>query len=211
MATLRLQGAIVGITGGAGAIGLETAIMFAGAGAHVAIGDIDGDAARGAAALIGERARGYAVDVRDRSSMATFIAAVGAPLVFVNNAGVMPLGRYVDEDPAVTRRAVDVNLWGALHGSRLAARGMIARGEGHIVNIASLMGRMTAVGAVTYGAAKHAIVGFGGGFSDELDGTGVTITTVLPTAVRTPLISGLALGRFPPVVEPYEVAAAVPR
>jgi hypothetical protein len=213
MASIRIQGAVVAITGGGGAIGRETAIMFAGAGARVAVGDLDGEAARATVGLIGPRARGYGVDVRDRDSMAAFLRSLsqelGAPRVFVNNAGVMPLGAYLDEDPAVTRRAVDVNLWGVLHGAQLAARVMVPRGLGHIVNVASLMGRIHAAGAASYGAAKHAVVGFGAAFGEELEGTGVSLTTILPTAVRTPLISGLAIGRFPPVIEPYEVAAAI--
>lgn len=208
MPPLNLQGASVAITGGGGAIGRETAIMFAGAGARVLVGDLDGESARRTAALLPD-ARGVAVDVSDFDSMAAFVEEAGEVLVFVNNAGVMPAGPYLAEELEVTRRVIDVNLWGPLHGTRLAARGMVARGEGHIVNVASLMGRMCAAGAASYGAAKHAVVGFGGTIAMELEGTGVTLTTVLPTAVRTPLISGLAIGSFPPVIEPYEVAAAI--
>jgi NAD(P)-dependent dehydrogenase (short-subunit alcohol dehydrogenase family) len=213
MSALRLHGRTVAITGGAGGIGRETAIAMAGAGAHVAIGDIDGEAARETAALIAGRAAGYAVDVRDPDSIASFIDTAGAELgpvlVFVNNAGVMPLGAFAEEDDEVTRRIIDVNLWGVIHGTRLAIREMQPRGEGHIVNVASLMGRSHAAGAATYGASKHAVVGLGGAVREELVGSGITLTTILPSAVRTPLISGLKLSFFPPVVEPHEVAAAI--
>ena len=174
MNPLRLPGGVVAITGGAGSIGRETAIAMAGAGATVAVADIDGNGARQTAALIGERARGYAVDVRDRDAVAAFLGAVGGelgpPLVLVNNAGVMPLGAFAEEEHEVTRRAIDVNLWGVLHGTRLAAPGMVARGEGHIVNVASLMGRMHAPGAASYGAAKHAVVGLGGAVAPSSPG-----------------------------------------
>jgi len=212
MPGLRLEGSVVAITGGGGAIGRETAIRFACAGSRVAVGDLDGRAARQTAALLPD-ARGFAVDVRDEDSIGAFFEEVeaefGPLLVFVNNAGVMPLGPWLQEDGPLTHRIIDVNLWGVLHGTRLAARAMVDRGQGHIVNVASLMGRMHAAGAASYAASKHAVVGFGGAFAEELDGTGVTLTTVLPTAVRTPLISGLKLGLIPPVIEPYEVAAAV--
>lgn len=213
MAPLRLSDAAVAITGGAGGIGVETAIAFAGAGARVALGDLDGEAARRAASLIGESARAYSLDVRDRASVEHFLeqlsGELGPPLVWVNGAGIMPLGRFIDEDLEVTRRTIEINLWGVLHGTQLAARGMIGRGQGHIVNVASLMGRMHAAGAATYAASKHAVVGLGGAVREELAGSGVTVTTVLPSAVRTPLISGISLGSFPPVIEPYEVAAAI--
>lgn len=213
MRPLRLHGRVVVITGGAGGIGRETAIAFAGAGARVAVADIDGVAARATAELIGDGHGAYATDVRDEHSFGALLAAVqgelGPPLVLVNNAGVMPLGALLDQDDEAVRRAIDVNLWGTLVGTRLALRGMLERGEGHVVNVASMMGRMHAPGAAPYCAAKHGVVGFGGAVRGELEGTGVSLTTVLPSAVRTPLITGLALGSFPPVVEPYEVAAAI--
>jgi hypothetical protein len=215
VAPLELSDTVVAITGGGGGIGVETAIAFAGAGAHVAIGDLDGDAARRAAALIEPHGHGYSVDVRVRESVERFAEQLtgdlGSPLVWVNGAGIMPLGRFVEEEEEVMRRTIEVNLWGVLHGTQVAARAMTARGQGHIVNVASMMGRMHAAGAATYGASKHAVVGLGGAVGEELAGSGVTLTTVLPSAVRTPLISGLSLGGFPPVVEPYEVAAAVLR
>jgi NAD(P)-dependent dehydrogenase (short-subunit alcohol dehydrogenase family) len=214
MNPIRLQGAVVAITGAGGSIGRETAIAMAGAGALVAAGDLDGDSARATAELLGDHARGYAVDVRSRESMEEFLAQLTAdfgapPRVFVNNAGVMPLGPFVPQELDVIERAIDVNLWGVIHGTQLAARAMIEAGEGHIINVASLMGRSVAPGAAAYGAAKHAAVGLGATVAMELAGTGVTLTTVLPSAVNTPLIDGIDLPGILPVVEPYEVAAAI--
>lgn len=213
MRPLELQGAVVAVTGAAGGIGRATVARLVAAGARVALGDLDGDAARRCAQEAGGGARGYDLDVADRASFAAFLeqaqADLGPLLVLVNNAGIMPLGAFAQEDPAVTRRTVDVNLWGVLHGTSLALPGMLERRDGHVINVASMMGRMHAPGAATYGAAKHAVVGFGAAVREELRDTGVGLTTVLPSAVNTPLISGLALKAFPPVVEPDEVAAAI--
>ena len=108
----------------------------------------------------------------------------------MNNAGIMPAGRFVEESDAVTDAIVDVNLNGVLRGSKLALPGMIARGSGHIVNVASYLGKAPAAGLATYCATKHAVVGFSESLRDELAETGVTVTCVLPSAVRTDLVSG---------------------
>jgi NAD(P)-dependent dehydrogenase (short-subunit alcohol dehydrogenase family) len=203
---------VVAITGGARGIGLATARAFAAAGARVAIGDVDADLAATVAAGIG--GSGYPLDVRDRDSFAGFLAAVEAAVgpidVLVNNAGVAPAGRFVDSDPALIDLIIDVNLRGVVHGMRLALPGMLARGSGLVLNIASLAGRVPLPGAATYGATKHALVGLTSAVRSELRGSGVTVAAVLPTFARTELVSGLRLATVPKV-DAEQVAAAVVR
>jgi NAD(P)-dependent dehydrogenase (short-subunit alcohol dehydrogenase family) len=99
---------VVAITGGARGIGLATARAFAATGATVAIGDVDADLAATVAADLG--GHGHPLDVRDRTSFAAFLDAVGPVDVLVNNAGVAPAGRFLDTDPALVDLVVEVNL-----------------------------------------------------------------------------------------------------
>jgi short-subunit dehydrogenase len=208
---IQLDGAAVAITGGARGIGLATAKAFAAMGSRVFIGDLDEDLAVAAAAEIG--AHGLALDVRSRESFAEFLdapRALGLPLtVLVNNAGIMPAGRFVDEDDAITDAILDINVKGVLTGTKLALPGMLERGTGHIVNVGSYLGKMPAAGLATYTASKHAVVGFSEALRDEIAGSGVTVTAVLPAAVRTELTAGVKLGGLLPTVDPEDIAAAV--
>lgn len=206
--SVALEGASVVITGAARGIGLATARAFLAEGARVFIGDLDGDLAKAAADELG--CVGGAVDVRSRTSLEGFLAGVDPPLVvLVNNAGIMPAGRFVDEQDAVTDAIVDVNLNGVLRATKLVLPGMLERGSGHIVNVASYLGEVPAAGLATYCATKHAVIGFSEALRDELAGTGVSVTTVLPSAVRTDLVSGVKLGGLLPTVDPEDIARAI--
>jgi short-subunit dehydrogenase len=208
MTPIRLDGVAVAVTGGARGIGLATARAFAAAGSRVFIGDLDADLAEEAATAIG--GRGFRLDVRSRESFAEFLAAIDTPLaVLVNNAGIMPAGRFAEEDDAITEAILDINVKGVLIGTKLALPGMLDRGHGHIVNVGSYLGKVPAAGLATYCASKHAVVGFSEALRDELAGTGVTTTVVLPAAVRTELTAGVKLGGLLPTVDPEDIASAV--
>jgi hypothetical protein len=205
---IALPGAAVAVTGGARGIGLATARQFAARGARVYIGDLDANLARTVAAEIG--CHGLPLDVRCRDSFAGFLDSIDAPLqVLVNNAGIMPTGWFADQDDAIVDATVDINLRGVLTGTKLALPGMLDRGNGHIVNVASYLGTVPAAGLAAYCASKFGVVGFSGSLRDELAGTGVTVTAVLPSAVRTELVTGIRLGGVLPTVEPDTIAEAV--
>ena len=208
MSAIDLSGTAVAITGAARGIGYATAKAFLAKGARVFIGDLDADLAKAAAEKLG--CTGSGLDVRSRDSFAEFLASVEPGLqVLVNNAGIMPAGRFVDEPDAVTDAIVGVNLNGVLRGTKLALPGMLERRSGHIVNVASYLGKVPAAGLATYCATKHAVVGFSESLRDELAGTGVTVTAVLPSAVRTDLVSGVQLGGLLPTVDPEVIADAI--
>ncbi|MEV6391671.1 SDR family oxidoreductase [Nocardia xishanensis] len=204
---IDIREAKVLITGAGRGIGLSTAQIFADAGAEVAIADVDTAAAEAAAASIGARA--FELDVRVRDQWDKAVAELGRVDILVNNAGVMPAGAFLDEPDAVGRATIDINVWGLIHGMRAVAPGMIARGRGHIVNVASLAGKIPIAGLAVYNTSKFAAVGLSAATRLEFAEQGVSVSCVLPSAVRTRLSSGLTLGRGMPTVEPEDVAAAI--
>ncbi len=210
---IGLDGALVAITGAGRGIGLATASRFVEAGSRVALGDLDGGLAKEAADRLGPLASGHDLDVTDKESFASFLAAASEhhdrPLdVLVNNAGVMPNGPFLDQADPIDRLTMDVNVFGVIHGMRLAAPGMVERGSGHIVNVCSLAGKFPIKGLAVYNASKFAAVGLSAATRLELDTTGVSVTAILPSAVRTELSSGIDYGILPSV-EPEKIAEAV--
>jgi NAD(P)-dependent dehydrogenase (short-subunit alcohol dehydrogenase family) len=210
---LALAGAHVAITGGGRGIGRATAIELAAGGARVSIGDIDLEAAREAAAECGPTASALDLDVADLASTRAFLARAErehGPLdALVANAGLLPLGPFLDTDPEVHRRTVEVNLLGPVNCAHAALPGMVGRGRGRFIVVASLMGRITVAGAAVYGATKYGAAAFAETLREELRATGVEVISILPAIVRTEAASGVDEGRLIPAVEAEDVAAAI--
>jgi NAD(P)-dependent dehydrogenase (short-subunit alcohol dehydrogenase family) len=203
----------VAITGGARGIGRATAEACLRAGMSVVIGDVNGAACAAAAAELGERAVGLPLDVRDANGFEAFLTEaeerIGPLDVLVNNAGIAPIGLFVDEDAADTQRLVDINLGGVLTGTHLALRRFIPRGRGHIVNLASSAGQIATAGGATYAATKHAVVGFTRAIRAETHQTGVRTTIVMPGLIRTDMISGVKKPWTIRIVAPEAVAEVI--
>ena len=206
-------GRVVAITGAARGIGRATAAALVREGAIVAIGDLDADLARRTAEELGPQAAAFALDVTDRASFDAFLDAVEAQLgpidVLVNNAGIMALGAFVAEDDATARRMVDINVHGVLHGMKAALPRLLARGDGHLVNVASVAGKGPFPGGATYCGTKHFVVGVSETARGELRGTGVDVSVVMPVVVDTELASGVGTPRGIPKIKPEDVAAAI--
>lgn len=209
---MKLKNRVVVITGGGRGIGLATAQRFAKAGARIAIGDVDVELAEQSAASL--NGYGGALDVRDPQSFRDFIAATEKALgpvgVVINNAGIMPAGEFLQETDAVSDTQIDINLRGVIHGCKAALPGMLKRGRGHVVNVASLAGVVPIPGLSVYCATKFAVVGLTKSLREEYRDSGVQFSTIMPSKVLTELASGTdAAARGIPAVAPEEVAQAV--
>ena len=208
-----LAGKVVAITGGARGIGEVTARSLVREGAKVAIGDLDLALAESTASSLGGGTIALELDVTQRESFASYLSQVEERLgpvdVLINNAGIMPLGRFVDEDDATARRMIDINLHGLMFGMKLVMPSMIRRNSGHIVNIASQAGKGGFPGGATYCATKHAVVGLSEAVRGELHETNIEVSCVMPAAVNTELGSGLVDNKAVKKLEPQEVADAI--
>ena len=208
-----LAGLTIAITGGARGIGRATAAALIAQGSRVAIGDIDAELAERTAGELDAGTVGLYVDVTDRSSFSAFLDQVEERLgpleVLINNAGIMPLGPFVNESDEIAERIIDINVHGVINGSKLALERFIPRGRGHLVQLASATGKIGFAGAVTYCASKHAVVGLSEALRLELRDSGIDVSVVMPTAVNTELGSGLGVTRAFKAVEPEDVADAI--
>lgn len=179
----------------------------------MAIGDVDVASASRVAESLGESGYGLPLDVRRRDSFQGFLDATeerfGPVDVMVNNAGIMPLAKVLEEPEEITDRQIAINLYGVIHGTREAASRMLPRGRGHIVNVASGAGKTGYAGASTYSATKFGVVGFSEAVRTELLGTGLEVSCVMPAIVRTELSTGLKGHWLVRSVEPDDVAEAI--
>lgn len=210
-----LTGRVAIVTGGARGIGRATVTHLLRAGCRVAIADRDELTAVSTArelATVGQ-VIALALDVTDLRAFEGVVERVEQELgpvdILVNNAGIMPLGGFLDQDPSVDRAQMDVNVFGVIHGMRAVLPGMLARGRGHVVNIASMAGRIPVPYASVYAATKHAVIGLTESVRNEYPDRGVSFSYVCPALVETELISGAGRPLFPPPLTPDQVAQGV--
>nr|WP_083467207.1 SDR family oxidoreductase [Kibdelosporangium sp. MJ126-NF4]CEL21959.1 putative oxidoreductase [Kibdelosporangium sp. MJ126-NF4]CTQ92739.1 putative oxidoreductase [Kibdelosporangium sp. MJ126-NF4] len=205
-----LSGKVVVVTGGARGIGAAMVQELVRAGAKVVIGDLDLATAEATAARLGVLA--LQLDVTDPAGFTKFLDEVESrtgPLdVLINNAGIMPLGRFEDEDDVSTMHQLEINLHGVIHGTREAVKRMRPRATGHIVNVASVAGKGGFPGAATYCATKHGVVGLTEAVRLELRGSGIETTLVMPAVVQTELAAGINNDGPVKTVTPEQVAKA---
>ncbi len=211
--THTIPGKVIAITGAGRGIGKATARALMLRGAVVAIGDIDLDVAQQTAAELGAGCIAIGVDVTRRDSVDTFLDEIERQLgpidVLINNAGIMPTVRFLDETEASIERQFAVNVHGVMHGMRPVLPRMLARGQGHVINVASTAGKAGLAGVVTYCATKHAVVGLTTSIRAELHDTPIAFSVVMPAIVRTELAHGVPDTRGIKVMQPEDVADAI--
>ena len=212
-----LEGKLALVTGASRGIGRAIAVELARAGAEVVVGYRSGaDEAEELAKAIG----GHAVqaDVSDPEQAARLVEEAGDIEILVNNAGLTRDGliaRMSDDD---WRTVIDTNLGGVFHTCRAAARGMMRRRAGSIVNLTSVVGIHGNPGQTNYAASKAGIIGFTKSLARELAPRGVranaiapgyietALTDVLPDEVQQAILANTPLARLG---TPEDVAGAV--
>ncbi len=198
------------VTGAARGIGRAVAAELLARGHRVVLTDVSPDVAATAAAL-GPHAVGHRLDVTDAGAVGDLVAGLGPIDVWVNNAGIMPTGAFLAQAAAVDDRVIDVDLRAVVHATRAVLPGMLARGSGSIVQVASATGVKAMAGLAVYSGAKAAVIGFTEGVRREIRGSGVHLAVVLPYLAATPMGAGIEPQRgFRPVTA-EEVALAVVR
>jgi 3-oxoacyl-[acyl-carrier protein] reductase len=198
LAVLSLEGRVALVTGAARGIGAATAVALAEAGARVAVLDRDGGGIERMADAIGRAgsdALAIPADVTDVPAMEravdTVVAEWGRLDVLVNNAGIVrdaTLGKVSDEDWTAT---LDVNLRGAMIGTRAALRPMRAAGAGRILSATSVVARMGNYGQTAYAASKAGIIGLTRAWARELGPLGITANAVAPGFIDTDMAKGV--------------------
>lgn len=212
----NVRGRTIAITGAARGIGFATAKALLARGARVVIGDRDVALQESAVAQLGKLgpASGYPLDVTDRESFATFLDKARTDGqdhidVLINNAGVMPIGPFLEQSEQAIRSSIEVNLYGVLTGCQLVLPEMVKRRSGHIINIASLSGLIPVPGQVLYVGAKFGVVGLSAALADEFAPQGVDVSVIMPPFTNTELISGTKSSGAIKPVEPEDIAKAV--
>jgi NAD(P)-dependent dehydrogenase (short-subunit alcohol dehydrogenase family) len=195
----RTREAAAVVTGAGSGIGRAFATELARRNSRVVCADVDVATAEETAAAIKERG-GDAVsvhcDVSNEDDVAALAGAArswlgGEPDLVINNAGVGAGGHHVAETTlAEWQRTLGINLWGVIHGCRTFLPAMRAAGAGGIVNVASAAGFTAAPGMAAYNVSKAGVVSLSETLAAELSGTGVAVTVLCPTFVRTNIFGG---------------------
>jgi len=189
-----LEGKVAVVTGAASGLGRAMALAFAGEGMHAALADVDEPGLNSTLNEVqgrGVRAFAMRVDVSRYQEVESFcskaIAQFGATHVVCNNAGVSPLGAVWENTLADWQWILGVNLWGVIHGVRAFVPRLLAQGEGHVVNTASVAGLISPPGMGAYNVTKHAVVALSESLYHDLRlrGSLVGVSVLCPAYVPT--------------------------
>ncbi|MDP2800871.1 MAG: SDR family NAD(P)-dependent oxidoreductase [Phreatobacter sp.] len=177
------------VTGGGRGIGRAIAAALTAQGADVTV------LGRSAAALdatvaAGDAVRAIACDVTDRAALATAIASAGDLDILVNNAGHAETASIRRMEAALFDRMIALNLTAVFDGIHAVLPGMVARGSGRIVSVASTAGLTGYPYVSAYCAAKHGVVGLTRALAREVATSGVTVNCVCPGFTETDLVAG---------------------
>lgn len=193
----RMGGRVVVVTGAASGIGEASARLFIEEGARVVIADIQEELGREVAKEFGDSARFVQCDVTDESSVeaAVHIAMKewGQLDCMFNNAGSVgsATGTIAEIDAAAWDRTVAILIRSVFLGTKHAARVMIPRRSGVILNTSSTAGVLGGIGPHAYSTSKHAVIGVTKSAASELSAFGIRVNSIAPGAVLTPLAAGV--------------------
>ncbi|MBE7417929.1 MAG: 3-oxoacyl-ACP reductase FabG [Ideonella sp.] len=220
-----LQKKLAVVTGAASGIGAAIAAKLAAAGATVIVADVQADKGETRAATLrdaGHAAHFVRVDMTDAASVAAFAADVqsryGVPDVLVNGAGWGTTHPFWEGTPELWDKIIALNFVGPMRLTKAFVQGMVQRGSGRIVNIASDAGRVGSLGETVYSGAKGGLIAFTKSLAREVARYGISVNCVCPGPTDTPLMAAVpekvteALKKAIPLRrlgKPEEVADAV--
>lgn len=198
---------VVVITGGASGIGLGVSQLFARKGHPVAMLDLQDAALEKEAATLraeGGKVLALRVDVSRREDIENAYAAIreelGPIAIVVANAGISEGIPFQDIDVSMWQRMIDINLTGVFHTVQAAIPDMIEAKWGRIITISSQAAQSGAADRAHYAAAKGGVIGLTRSLAREFAGQGITVNTIPPSVVATPMAEqGIAAGTFPPL------------
>ena len=197
----RFEGRVAVVTGAGSGIGRELALALSRRGALLAISDVDEAGLAGTVELLGPVVvDARPLDVTDRAAVLAYADDVAGTYGKVNqvynNAGIAHAGDVLTATFEEIERVVDVDFWGVVNGTKAFLPHLIASGDGHLVNLSSLFGLLSAPGASAYNAAKFAVRGFTESLRQEMliAGHPVRVTCVHPGGVKTGIARNATLG-----------------
>jgi 3-oxoacyl-[acyl-carrier protein] reductase len=209
------------VTGAGGGMCRGINARLAGAGHNIVCVDLNAEASEAAAATIrdsGGSASAFAADVADEAAVARLLAEVtsqvGPVQALVNAAGILDRKYLADSTAESFRRALDINLVGPFNLIRAFSPAMIEAGWGRIINIASIAG-VTGYPYPSYAASKAGLANLTRSLLEDFWGTGVTVNSVCPGVVDTPMViqevRDQVRRRVPTqnVIEPAEIGAMI--
>lgn len=193
-----LNGKTAIVTGGAAGIGASIVARFKAEGTRVIVFDLNGEPK---------------VDITDHEAVGKAVAAAGPVDILVNNAGWDLFKPFLKTDPAFWQKIVSINLMGALNLLHTVLPGMVERGGGKVVSIASDAGRVGSSGEAVYSACKGGIIALTKTLARELAGKGVRLNTVCPGLTETAMLESFMQGAGNPdkLREAYRRAVPIGR
>lgn len=197
--SLKLDGRVAVITGGASGIGAATAQLFVNQGAKVVLGDIQKERLDEFVRTLGRNALGRVCNVTREEDVAALVAAAvsefGAIDVMFNNAGIVGAIGPLETTPAEEwKLTLDILLNGVFYGMKHASREMKLAKRGSIISMSSTAGVMGGLGPHAYAAAKHAVVGLTKNLAAEVGSYGVRVNCIAAASMATPMVAAAALG-----------------
>lgn len=196
---MRLQNKVAIITGAASGMGKAEALRFASEGAKVIVGDLNMEGAEAVVAEIKENngeALAVKVNVTEQADLENMVKAAmdhyGQIDVVINNAGIFD--KYTNSLETTEQQwdlIFDINVKAIYKITNLVLPNMIKRGEGTIVNIASIAGLVAQMGGAAYTASKHAVVGYTKHIAAVYGSKGIKMNAIAPGTIRTPLTADM--------------------